>query len=96
MIMTNSPTIQEVLFFPQMRPEKQLEALSEADFTNLGVPAEWAAVLLKMNFKTLEDFKAVNVNKFYNDLGGMRKKLKLDLKMPALIIFQEEVKGWLA
>jgi lysyl-tRNA synthetase, class II len=91
MIMTNQPTIQEVLFFPQMRPEKVQSSPTEADFAGLGVPAAWIPVLLKMNFKTIEDFKAVNANKFFNDLGGMRKKLKLDLKMPQI----EEVKNWL-
>jgi lysyl-tRNA synthetase class 2 len=90
MIMTNSPTIQEVLFFPQMRPEKKADTPTENDFINLGIPAEWASVIAKMNFKTIEDFKALNPNKFFNDLGGMRKKLKLDLKMPV----QEEVKAW--
>jgi lysyl-tRNA synthetase class 2 len=92
MIMTNQPSIQEVLFFPQMRPEKVQQLPTEADYMALGVPADWIPVLQKMNFKTLEEFKALNPNKFFNDLGGMRKKLKLEVKMPTL----EEVKTWLA
>ncbi|MBC8111004.1 MAG: hypothetical protein H7Y04_08095 [Verrucomicrobia bacterium] len=45
-----------------------------------------------MNFKSTEDFKATNPNKFFNDLGGMRKKLKSELKMPSM----DEVKSWFA
>jgi lysyl-tRNA synthetase, class II len=90
MIMTNQPSIQEVLFFPQMRPEKLSETPTEADFAAQGIPAEWIPVVMKMNFATMQDFKAANPNKFFNDLGGMRKKLKLDAKMPNL----DEVKAW--
>ena len=60
------------------------------EFTALGVPAEWVPVLNKMGFKTAEDLKAGNPNKVFNDLGGMRKKLKLDIAMPA----KESVMDW--
>ncbi len=83
MLMTNQSTIQEVLFFPQMRPEKKLKVTSVDDFVSIGVPAEWVAVLLKMGFNTIEELKAANPNKVFNDLGGMRKKLKLDLTIPS-------------
>ncbi|WP_423148012.1 lysine--tRNA ligase [Rubrolithibacter danxiaensis] len=90
MLMTNQSTIQEVLFFPQMRPEKKLKVASVDDFVAVGVPAEWVPVLLKMGFNTIEDLKAANPNKVFNDLGGMRKKLKLDITMPS----KEEVMNW--
>ncbi len=90
MIMTNQPSIQEVLFFPQMRPEKKDILPSEEDYAQAGVPLEWVPVLLKMPFKTFADFKAANANKLFNDLGGIRKKMKLDIKMPSL----DEVKNW--
>ncbi|PJJ84213.1 lysine--tRNA ligase [Mucilaginibacter auburnensis] len=83
MLMTNQTTIQEVLFFPQMRPEKKAKVATVEDFTNIGVPAEWVPVLNKMGFNTVEELKAGNPNKVFNDLGGMRKKLKLDITMPA-------------
>jgi len=82
MLMTNQSTIQEVLFFPQMRPEKKAKAVTADDFINIGVPAEWVPVLNKMGFNTVEELKAANPNKVFNDLGGMRKKLKLDITMP--------------
>jgi len=83
MLMTNQHTIQEVLFFPQMRSEKKAKVATADDFIKIGVPAEWVQVLNKMGFNTIEELKAANPNKVFNDLGGMRKKLKLDITMPS-------------
>lgn len=83
MLMTDQSTIQEVLFFPQMRPEKKAKVFSVDEFTALGVPSEWVPVLNKMGFKSAEELKAGNPNKVFNDLGGMRKKMKLDITMPS-------------
>ncbi|WP_285055876.1 lysine--tRNA ligase [Pedobacter ginsengisoli] len=92
MLMTNQSTIQEVLFFPQMRPEKKAKVVTDEDFVNAGIPVEWVQVIRKMGINTIEDLKAANPNKVFNDLGGMRKKLKLDLTMPS----KEEVTAWFA
>ncbi len=91
MIMTNSPSIQDVLFFPQMRPEKKKEVSSEQDFINIGVPQAWVAALTKLNINTLELLKEANPNKLLNDLGGMRKKLKMDV--PAVQL--QEIQNWI-
>lgn len=91
MIMTNSPSIQEVLFFPQMRPEKKAEVTSDEDFAALGVPEIWIPVLRKLNIQTLDNLKNTNPNKLLNDLGGMRKKLKMDA--PAVQL--DEIKSWI-
>ncbi|MEJ6980293.1 lysine--tRNA ligase [Pedobacter sp. P351] len=90
MLMTNQHTIQEVLFFPQMRPEKKAKVASVEDFTDIGVPEEWVPVLMKMGFNTVEELKAGNPNKVFNDLGGMRKKLKLEIGIPS----KEDVSKW--
>lgn len=90
MLMTNQSTIQEVLFFPQMRPEKKVKVISADEFTAMGVPAEWVPVLNKMGFKTPEELKAGNPNKIFNDLGGMRKKMKLEIALPS----KENVMEW--
>lgn len=90
MIMTNQPSIQDVLFFPQMRPEKKVEQSDEGDFVAAGVPAEWVPALQKLNFMTVSQLQSANPNKLFNDLGGMRKKLKLDVPMPTL----DQVRGW--
>jgi len=90
MLMTNQSTIQEVLFFPQMRPEKKAKVTTDEDFVNAGVPAEWVQVIRKMGINTIEELKDANPNKVFNDLGGMRKKLKLELTMPS----KEDVTAW--
>ncbi|MES2518396.1 MAG: lysine--tRNA ligase [Bacteroidota bacterium] len=90
MLMTNQVSIQEVLFFPQMRPEKKSEVATEAEYQALGVPTEWIPVLQKMGFMTIAAIKEANPNKVFNDLGGMRKKLKLDIAIPT----KDEVMRW--
>lgn len=90
MLMTNQASIQDVLFFPQMRPEKIVKAASVADYEAEGVPAAWVPVLQKMGLSTIEALKAANPNKVFNDLGGLRKKMKLDIPMPS----KEEVMEW--
>lgn len=92
MFMTNQPSIQDVLFFPQMRPEKKAVPAGDTDeaFIEAGVPAAWVPALRKYGFKNVADLKAANPNKLLNDLGGLRKKLKLDI--PALKL--EEIQAW--
>ncbi|MCJ0743099.1 lysine--tRNA ligase [Pedobacter montanisoli] len=90
MLMTNQSTIQEVLFFPQMRPEKKAKVTTDQDFVDAGVTADWVPVIRKMGFNTVEELKAGNPNKVFNDLGGMRKKLKLEIAMPT----KDEVMNW--
>lgn len=91
MIMTNSDSIQDVLFFPQMRPEKKKEVSTDLDFINLGVPKVWVPAIRKAGFNTIEDFKGANPNKLMNDLGGLRKKMKLDVAGLKI----EELKSWM-
>lgn len=91
MLMTNQASIQEVLFFPQMRPEVVKEVDSEQDFKDRGVDAIWIPALQKMGILTIEALNEANPNKVFNDLGGMRKKLKIDAAMPS----KEEVEKWI-
>lgn len=90
MFLTNNASIQEVLFFPQMRPEKIATVASTEDYIALGIPAEWVPVLQKMGFNTIPELKEANPNKVFNDLGGMRKKMKLEIAMPT----KDEVLAW--
>lgn len=91
MLMTNQASIQEVLFFPQMRPEVIKEVSSDADFVQAGVAEYWIPALQKMGILTLEALKAASPNKVFNDLGGLRKKLKIEAAMPS----KEEVVAWI-
>jgi len=90
MLMTNQESIQDVLFFPQMRPEKIVKVASVDDYKKEGVPEEWVPVLQKMGLSTIDLLKAANPNKVFNDLGGLRKKMKLEVPMPT----KEEVNEW--
>ncbi len=92
MIMTNSHSIQDVIFFPQMKPEKRQASFSENDYMKLGVREELVPILQKLGLTNKEAFLKVKDTKLMNDMGGMRKKLKLnDVKNPSL----EEIQGWL-
>lgn len=92
MIMTDSASIQDVLFFPQMRPEQVKTESKDEEFTVLGFPAVWIPFLRQKGFKTVKELKEANPNKLANDLNGLRKKNKLDI--PALN--PAEVKKWLS
>ena len=91
MIMTNSNSIQDVLFFPQMKPEKKVIAASEKDYLDQGVPAIWIAALQKAGILTIPQLKEATPSKLFNDVCGLRKKLKIDAKAPTL----EEVTSWI-
>ncbi len=90
MFLTNNASIQEVLFFPQMRPEKIVKVADVKDYEEQGIPAVWVPALQKMGFTTIEALKEANPNKVFNDLGGMRKKMKLDVAMPS----KDDVFAW--
>ncbi|MCS6973775.1 MAG: lysine--tRNA ligase [Cyclobacteriaceae bacterium] len=92
MIMTNQPSIQDVLFFPQMRPEKPAAALSEKDIQQLGIRSELFPIIQKLGIHSVEQLKSMKPSKLFNDICGMRKKMKLDqVANPTL----EEVESWL-
>jgi lysyl-tRNA synthetase class 2 len=91
MIMTNSASIQDVLFFPQMKPESPLAQVTEKDFEAIGVRKELIPILQKMGINSIEQLKEMKVSKLFNDVCGMRKKMKLEIPNPTM----EEVEGWL-
>lgn len=90
MLLTGQESIQEVLLFPQMRPEKKTQRDPAEAFEAIGVPAEWVEVLYKMSIFTTDALKNYQANKLFNDLCGYNKKNKLGLKVPSV----EEVKKW--
>jgi lysyl-tRNA synthetase, class II len=92
MIMTNSASIQDVLFFPQMRPEKKEAQSTDQEFTDQGIPAAYLPLMRKIGLNTLSKLSESNVNKLHNDLCGIRKKMKLkDLENPT----KEAVQSWI-
>ncbi len=92
MIMTNSPSIQDVLFFPQMKPEKAAAGFNEKDFEDVGIRKELIPIIQKLGIQNIEHLREQKASKLFNDVCGLRKKMKLeDVKNPTM----EEVEGWL-
>lgn len=92
MLLTNQSTIQEVLFFPQMKPEKKVGLASTEDYVKRGIKKEFVPVLQKMGYHSIEQLKEVKPSKLFNDFCGMKKKLKMnDVPNPSL----EEVTAWI-
>ena len=90
MLMTGQTTIQEVLFFPQMRPEKVAKRDGEAAYTAIGVPAEWVAPLQKAGYLTVASLEGVNPAKVHQEICGLNKKFKLGYTNPTI----DEVAAW--
>ena len=90
MLMTGESFIQEVLFFPQMRPEKVTPKDAPARYTELGIPEDWVAVIQKAGYNQVSDMKDVNPQKLHMDICGINKKYKLELTNPTV----NEVADW--
>ena len=92
MLMTGQTTIQEVLLFPQMRPEKTQPRDKAEAYTAIGVPEEWVAPLQKAGVMTVSQLAGANPGKLFQDLCGLNKKYQLELKNPS----QDDIKAWIA
>jgi len=90
MLMTGQQAIQEVLFFPQMKPEKKVVKDTPEKFIEIGVPAEWVEVLQKSGYDMVSKLKGANFNKLHQDICGYNKKNKLGLTPPT----KEQVEAW--
>jgi lysyl-tRNA synthetase class 2 len=94
MLLTNQSSIQDVLLFPQMKPEshKAKEESQKEEYLELGVPEEWVEPLKKLGYSTVAKLKEVEKHtKLHQDLCGYNKKNKLGLQNPS----QDDVKAWL-
>lgn len=91
MLMTGQTTIQEVLFFPQMRPEKVVKRDQEDAYTTLGIPAEWVAPLQKAGYLIVDSLDGANPGKVHQEICGLNKKFKLGLTNPSV----DNVAAWI-
>ncbi len=91
MLMTGQTAIQEVLLFPQMRPEKTEKRDSAEAFAPAGIEAEWVPVLHKAGVLTVAALAQATPGKLHQDLCGLNKKHKLGLKNPSADIVAEWV-----
>jgi len=92
MFMTGQDSIQDVLFFPQMRPEKKAQVDGDDKFAELGIPEEWISVIRKAGYNRVSILKEAKPGKLFQDICGLNKKHKLGLSNPS----QDDVKAWLA
>ena len=91
MLMTGKTFIQEVLFFPQMRPEKKAPRSTNAEWAEIGVEDKWVAVLNKCGYYLVSDIKEINPQKLQMDVCGVNKKYKLGYDNPKV----EEFANWI-
>ena len=91
MLMTGQTTIQEVLFFPQMRPEKKEKKDPVSSYVELGIPEQWVEVIQKAGYYTIEALKEAKPQKLHQEICGLNKKYKLGLENPTV----DNVAEWL-
>jgi lysyl-tRNA synthetase class 2 len=90
MLLTGQTSIQEVLFFPQMRPEKAVKKDPVEKYASLGVPEEWVPVLQKAGYVTVDTLQGANAQQVRQSLFELNKKYHLGLSFPDLQV----VEGW--
>ncbi len=90
MLLTGQTAIQEVLLFPQMRPEKKTKKDSTAKYVETGIPEAWVAVLQKAGYNEVKSLADLNPDKLHQEICGLNKKFKMELNNPSV----EEVKSW--
>ena len=88
MLMTGKTFIQEVLFFPQMRPEKKVPKSTVQEWAAIGVPEEWVPVFCKAGYNLVSDIKTVKAQKLQMDVCGVNKKYKLGYENPKVDQFE--------
>ena len=90
MLLTGQTTIQEVLFFPQMRPEKTVKKDPAEKYTAIGVPEEWVPALQKAGYVTVDTLSGANAQLMRQSLFELNKKYNLGLELPSL----QDVESW--
>ena len=91
MLMTGKTFIQEVLFFPQMKPEKKMPQSTIKDWAEIGVPEEWAYVLRKAGFNLISDIRDEKPQGLQQKIGEINKKYKLGYEKPSV----DEIQQWI-
>ncbi len=91
MLMTGKTFIQEVLFFPQMKPEKKIPQSTNEEWAAIGVTAEWVPVLRKAGFNLVQNIREEKAQGLQQKIGDIVKKYKLEMQKPSVA----EVQGWI-
>ena len=91
MLMTGKTFIQEVLFFPQMKPEKKMPQSTIKEWAEIGVPEDWAYVLRKAGFNLISDIREEKAQGLQQKIGEINKKYKLGYEKPSA----DDIQGWI-
>ena len=91
MLMTGQEYIQEVLLFPQMKPEAKVPQSSIKEWAEIGVPEEWVYVLRKCGFNLIQNIKEEKAQGLQQKLGEINKKYKLGYDKPSV----DEIQRWI-
>ena len=91
MLMTGKTFIQEVLFFPQMKPEKKMPQSTIKEWAEIGVPEDWAYVLRKAGFNLISDIREEKAQGLQQKIGEINKKYKLGYEKPSV----DDIQGWI-
>lgn len=89
MLMTGKTFIQEVLFFPQMKPEKKIPQSTVEEWTAIGVPEQWVPVFRKAGYNLISDIAQVKAQALQMSVCGVNKKYKLGYDNPKVEQFQQ-------
>ena len=84
MLMTGKTFIQEVLFFPQMKPEKKIPQSTVAEWAEIGVGEDWVPVLRKAGFNLISNIKDEKAQGLQQKIGDIVKRYKLDMQKPSV------------
>ncbi len=90
MLMTGQTQIQEVLFFPQMRPEKKAPRDKADKYVAAGIAEELVPILQKVGYYLVSDLKDVKAQKIQQQIGEVIKKYKLDITKPSV----QDIEAW--
>ena len=88
MLMTGQSTIQEVLLFPQMKPEKRSPRDPAARYVEKGIDEALVPLIQKAGYYLVSDLEGVNPQKLQQQLIEIIKKYKLDIERPSLDVIE--------
>ena len=91
MLMTGKTFIQEVLFFPQMKPEKKIPQSTPAEWAEIGVAEEWVPILRKAGFNLVQNIASEKAQGLQQKIGDIVKKFKLDIQKPSV----DDIAKWI-
>ena len=91
MLMTGQEYIQEVLLFPQMKPEAKMPQSSIKEWAEIGVSEDWVYVLRKCGFNLIQNIKEEKAQGLQQKLGEINKKYKLGYDKPSV----DEIQQWI-